>query len=58
MQSHQASSLALRIQQQLCDHTAKLVALIAAKREFSAYGPSHSAVLAVFAIAFVIRTAQ
>jgi hypothetical protein len=48
----------LRIQQQLCDHTAKLVALIAAKREFSAYGPSHSAVLAVFAIAFVIRTAQ
>ena len=34
----------------MCDHTAELVALISAKREFSAYGPSHCAVLAVFAI--------
>ena len=32
------------------DHTAELVALISAKREFSAYGPSHWAVLAAFAI--------
>ena len=32
------------------DHTAEVVALISAKREFSAYGPSHWAVLAVFAI--------
>lgn len=34
----------------MCDHTAEFVALISAKREFSAYGLSHWAVLAVFAI--------
>ena len=34
----------------MCDHTAELVALISVKRGFSAYGPSHWAVLAVFAI--------
>jgi hypothetical integral membrane protein (TIGR02206 family) len=32
------------------DDTAEVVALISAKREFSVYGPSHWAVLAVFAI--------
>ena len=32
------------------DHTTEVVALISAKREFSAFGPSHWAVLAVFAI--------
>ena len=37
----------------MCDHTAEVVALISAKREFSAYGPSHWAVLAVFAIGSV-----
>jgi hypothetical integral membrane protein (TIGR02206 family) len=34
----------------MCDHTAGLVALISAQREFSVYGPSHWAVLTVFAI--------
>jgi hypothetical protein len=35
----------------VCDHATELVALISARREFSAYGSSHWAVLAVFAIA-------
>jgi len=34
----------------MCDRTAASAVLIFAKREFSAYGPSHWAVLAVFAI--------
>jgi hypothetical protein len=34
----------------MCEHTAELAVVISAKREFSAYGPSHWAVLTVFAI--------
>ena len=38
----------------MCDETADPVALIPAQREFSVYGPSHWAVLAVFAIGSVV----